>query len=552
MFAVKVTTGHTLWQRSTANWSATGLTASGDVVVLTGDLIYLTGNDPGYEPRGVYALGAGSGSLLWHQEAPNTRWLDPVLLATGNIVLIPPDRTGGTSTGGYRAVDATTGAALWSTTPSCPPSLNPDLLATEQTLYMTCIPYGGEATTVDHSNARPDSSTAAWSIVAINLTDGTTEWTAPEGTRLPGAGLLNVTTTVLIVGGGLTVAVIDSATGALLWLGNGRYLGTETSLMFFLQQTKPLGQLNPDAGKVLDLDTGTTLGTFAFAGGWTPPANFLFRSEGNAEAIVHTATGPVMTAVRLPTSGWTPPSVALVATPDGHGYWLAGQDGGVFAFGDAQFAGSLPALGIPVDDIVGMATTPDGGGYWLVGQDGGVFAFGDAQFYGSAAPFNPQSPIIGIAATPDGKGYWLVGSDGGVFAFGDAQFYGSIRTTPPVYGQMVGLSPTPNGKGYWLAVAPSMVPFGDAPAFMNGPANAVPVPQMATTPNGGGYWFIGQDGGVFSAGDAQFYGSVPGLGLRISDAIDITPTPDGGGYWVLGTDGGVFAFGDAGFYGSRG
>jgi hypothetical protein len=57
---------------------------------------------------------------------------------------------------------------------------------------------------------------------------------------------------------------------------------------------------------------------------------------------------------------------------------------------------------------------------------------------------------------------------------------------------------------------------------------------------------------VFLAGNAQFYGSVPGLRLRIGDAIDITPTPDGGGYWVLGTDGGVFAFGDAGFYGSRG
>jgi len=32
-----------------------------------------------------------------------------------------------------------------------------------------------------------------------------------------------------------------------------------------------------------------------------------------------------------------------------------------------------------------MARTPDGHGYWLVGADGGVFAFGDAGFHGSAA-----------------------------------------------------------------------------------------------------------------------------------------------------------------------
>ena len=35
-----------------------------------------------------------------------------------------------------------------------------------------------------------------------------------------------------------------------------------------------------------------------------------------------------------------------------------------------------------------MAATPDGGGYWLVGQDAGVFTFGDAGFSGSA-----QSPL---------------------------------------------------------------------------------------------------------------------------------------------------------------
>ena len=30
------------------------------------------------------------------------------------------------------------------------------------------------------------------------------------------------------------------------------------------------------------------------------------------------------------------------------------------------------------------------------------------------------------------------------------------------------------------------------------------------------------------------------------------PTPDGGGYWLVASDGGVFTFGDASFYGSTG
>jgi hypothetical protein len=32
--------------------------------------------------------------------------------------------------------------------------------------------------------------------------------------------------------------------------------------------------------------------------------------------------------------------------------------------------------------------------------------------------------------------------------------------------------------------------------------------------------------------------------------VDMEPTPSGKGYWLLGADGGVFTFGDAGFYGA--
>ena len=48
--------------------------------------------------------------------------------------------------------------------------------------------------------------------------------------------------------------------------------------------------------------------------------------------------------------------------------------------------------------------TPGGRGYWEVASDGGIFAFGDAPFYGSMGGTPLNRPIVGIASTPDGTG----------------------------------------------------------------------------------------------------------------------------------------------------
>jgi ribosomal protein L24E len=86
-----------------------------------------------------------------------------------------------------------------------------------------------------------------------------------------------------------------------------------------------------------------------------------------------------------------------------------------------------------------MAATPDGRGYWLVASDGGIFAFGDAQFYGSTGSIHLNEPVVGMAATPDGRGYWLVASDGGIFAFGDAPYLGS-KGGSALAGPIVGMT----------------------------------------------------------------------------------------------------------------
>jgi hypothetical protein len=68
---------------------------------------------------------------------------------------------------------------------------------------------------------------------------------------------------------------------------------------------------------------------------------------------------------------------------------------------------------------------------------------------------------------------------------------------------------------------------------------------------GGGYWEVASDGGVFSFGDAKFYGSAGALKLN-SPIVGMIASPDRKGYTLFANDGGVFTYGDANFYGSMG
>ncbi len=191
------------------------------------------------------------------------------------------------------------------------------------------------------------------------------------------------------------------------------------------------------------------------------------------------------------------------------------------------FLGSLPGLHVSVHDIKGIVPTSDNRGYFLVGQDGGVFAFGDAPFLGSLpGPRGPRqqrhrhrrdavgqrllgghlhrnrlrlreraqlgsatgtaSPVSGIDSTPDGNGYWIVTQNGSVYPFGDAQSFGSLPG---------------------IGVKPSR-----------------PIIGLVTTSDDQGYWLIGGDGGIFAFGDAPFVGSLPGLGIHITDIVGAVPT----------------------------
>jgi hypothetical protein len=158
-------------------------------------------------------------------------------------------------------------------------------------------------------------------------------------------------------------------------------------------------------------------------------------------------------------SEFLPVMRVVVATPTGLGYWVyeigASGTGTVDHYGDAGFYGDTTTLaeqhpgGGFHGQPVGMATTADGKGYWEVYSDGGVFAFGDARYAGSMAARPLAAPIVAVTATSTGNGYWLVASDGGVFAFGDARFAGSMAGI--AHAPIIGIARNPGGTGYWLA-----------------------------------------------------------------------------------------------------
>src|SRR3954470_22788612 len=232
-------------------------------------------------------------------------------------------------------------------------------------------------------------------------------------------------------------------------------------------------------------------------------------------------------------------SPAVSAAPmRNRGYWLAGQNEQVFAFGDGSVLAQRGLRSIR-SQIVDMAADPMGRGYWLLGQDGQVYPYGDARDLGQPA-FADQSAVA-LGATPTGSGYYVASDKGAVRAFGDAVDGGSLGN---VTKKIADLAVTPSGRGYWLVDENGQVyPFGDATRFGSLPGKHVV--GMAARPAGDGYWLL-QDTGEVTA-----FGAAPTLAARSDPAkklVDITATHTGLGYWLVDREGAVFPFGDAVFY----
>ena len=149
-------------------------------------------------------------------------------------------------------------------------------------------------------------------------------------------------------------------------------------------------------------------------------------------------------------------------------------------------------------------------------------------------------------------GYAIVNDIGWVYGMGNQPHAGQIGF--PLTRPIVGMDITPSRQGYWLtATDGGIFSFGDAGYFGSTGAMVLnkPIVAMATTPAGRGYWLVASDGGIFSFGDAAFFGSTGDIRLN-SPIVGMAASPTGGGYWLVASDGGIFAFGDAAFHGSTG
>jgi hypothetical protein len=202
------------------------------------------------------------------------------------------------------------------------------------------------------------------------------------------------------------------------------------------------------------------------------------------------------------------PAVAIAARPVGDGYWVVDAAGDVSAFGKAANHGGRPALRSD-EHVSTISATPSGNGYWLFTDRGRAFPFGDAHFYRDLSGTTLNGAIVASVATATGHGYYMVGSDGGVFSFGDARFHGStgkLRLNRPV----VGISPTPDNRGYWLVASDGGVFAFDAPFRGSMGGRRLNRPVNGLVAYGNGYLMVASDGGIFDFSDKAFLGSLAG------------------------------------------
>jgi hypothetical protein len=208
--------------------------------------------------------------------------------------------------------------------------------------------------------------------------------------------------------------------------------------------------------------------------------------------------------------------------------------------GDATFQSSSGSLGggqtVASPAMADLSVTTQGPGKAVVGLQTvyGIVVTNNGPNNATAVVLGDNVPpgwtVVGVAST---QGTCTVAGGSVSCAIGDLANGAQAGVTLVV---------VPNGPGSVSSAAAVTAAQGDPNATNN-------VAAATTIVHRFGYWLFGSDGGVFTFGDAQFYGSTGSMHLNKS-VVAMTSTPSGQGYWLFASDGGVFAYGDAGFFGS--
>jgi len=330
------------------------------------------------------------------------------------------------------------------------------------------------------------------------------------------------------------------------------YRGTE------YETSTTIAAADDTAGLVMIMPNGQIATTeySASTGGYTSSANeespfTAVPDDGDAVCIVNVACNPNHT--------WsTTVSYAAIQTA-----WP--QIGTFTGFGGATFDPGRPynessfgrVATITLNGTSGSITIPGTAFYVDLGLKSDLFTVTSTD--GTNAYVTGQGWGHGIGMGQWGALGYAIGQDNGDGNWTYQQivnhYYGPATLgSLPGGTNLVGDQPSGGVGGYWINAADGGVfSFGNAQFYgsTGGMHLNQPVVAIASTHDAAGYWEVASDGGVFSFGDAPFHGSTGSIRLN-KPVVGMATTPDGGGYWLVASDGGIFAYGDAGFHGSTG
>ncbi len=323
----------------------------------------------------------------------------------------------------------------------------------------------------------------------------------------------------------------------------------------------PATATDPSGSTVVNIDSVQCFSTTSClaVGEWGP-------NDTTFNGLLETLSGTTWTASTLPgnylRSLWCGSSTSCIAV----GYGNSTTDAGVTETlsGTTWTSGTLPGVGDggTSNGIVGVSCTPDITSCVAIGG-------WRPPAPNSSEPFTLIETLSGGTWTPTDLG----ASNGYVFPEGIAcpaitacvGVGSSEATNSPavIMGAPVVAPPPPPPHGYWLVGSDGGIfTFGSAQFYGSTGSLKLNRPVVGITPTSSktGYWLVASDGGIFAFGDAPYVGSIPGLGLAPAGTVGgkhlnapvvgMVPSTSGAGYFMLASDGGVFTFGDAQFEGS--
>ena len=603
------TSGNLVWQQNLGTDTSSGCTdpseagvastatVTTDVPVGTAtSVLYVGGGD-----AKMYALNAATGAVLWsYAVGPNSEyfvWSSPAVF--GNSVYIGVASFGGGTDSGSSCPEiqgqllqlnrvtgalqntfdvvpnGCTGGGVWS---------SPTVDAAAGTIYFgtgSKPPPGGctsepLAAAVVEVNASDLSLVGSWAVPPAQQSDDSDFGATPTlfngvigGQSEPLVGVINkngifyafergalpsgpVWSTQIAIGGGdPTTGQGDVASAA--FDGTTLYVGGDATNSC----SGSLNALNPSTGAFIwqhcFTDGGYVLGGVTSASG-----GVVAVGEGNNIAVLSAATGASLFTYAGTGTFWGPPSIADGTLYEGdmagnlYALTVNQKPAAKLAFVQGPsntVAGAVitPAVKVAVEDANGDIETFDNTTQvsLAIGTNpaGGTLSGGSAVTVASGI-----ATFSGLSINTAGTGYTLTASSTPAYSAATSATFntGGSGGTPPVV-------PAAN-DGYWLVGSDGGIfTFGSAQFYGSTGNLHLNRPVVAITPTADrdGYWMVATDGGIFSFGDAQFYGSTGAIHLN-KPIVGMAATPDGKGYWLVATDGGIFSFGDAQFYGSTG